>query len=1362
MAIKYGYLVDPNKQFQYKNGKNLTSGYLRVFDANTDDPAPTYSNWQLTPNPQNITLDDNGRAVVICDSSKSYRLEVFSYDGELLWTIEPLTCMGGGGSSVSVGVQDIISTDQSVQVDIHNGIADLSADRGDPQVIVTSSNTLTEDGQFTFTTATSRSGNKLNISDGQVVSARQYIHFEATVALVWAGAANASTEVSLTCLDTTEKRDFDLSFAHTEYLDVSADYEVSTDNTPLYVTVLNLYPGMTATVENFSVHAVTKRYGDGSEYRAGNGILIQAGEISVDPSVVQEKLEAGANISIVGNVISATAEPQQPADWAATEGVTRILNKPDLDVYATHSEVTYGLAQKQDTISDLSTIRSGAAAGATAVQPSEMDSALAGKQDVINDLSTIRSGAAKGATSVQPADLAPYAVASDVETALAGKQDTISDLSTIRSGASAGATAVQPATMNSALAGKQDTISDLATIRSGAASGATAVQPATMNSALAGKQDTIADLSDIRSGAAAGATAVQPAALEPYALTSDVNTVLAGKQDVISDLSTIRSGASAGATAVQPGDLATVATTGAYSDLSGTPTIPTVDQIYDGTSANAQSGVAVASAISGKQDTISDLSTIRNGAAAGATAVQPADLDPYAMTSDVNTALAGKQDSISDLATIRSGAAAGATAVQPADMNTALAGKQDVISDLSAIRSGAASGATAVQPATMNTALALKEDAANKSQTLDPTSATQFPSSAATASFVNSSVATNTATFRGNFNLTDLGLTYPATNAQIEAALDAHTWPVGVVPTNNDYVYVEIENPQTTGIDDVVERFKYDGTYWHYEYTLNNSSFTAAEKAAIDSGIDSAKVAIYDAHVANGDIHVTATEKATWNAKQDAISDLSTIRSGAAAGVTAVQPGDLATVATTGAYGDLSGTPTVEQTYDGTSANAQSGVAVAGAIAGKQDTISDLSTIRSGAAAGATAVQPGDLATVATTGAYSDLSGTPAIPVVDQTYDANSTNAQSGVSVASAVSTKQDTISDLSTIRSGAAAGATAVQPGDLATVATTGAYSDLSGTPTIPTVDQTYNAASANAQSGVAVASAISGKQDTISDLSTIRSGAAAGATAVQPGDLSAVATTGAYSDLSGTPTVDQTYSAASTNAQSGVAVASAIAGVNAVPASTSSDADKVLTVDAQGVPGWANAQAPISAGSGIDITNNVVSAKVDGSTIGTNSNGELESLVTQTNADWDAVSGVSEILNKPVPKTLSAGAGISITENQSTITIANTAPDVPIGSWEDVSTEAQFNTTPILAGTIEIKYNATLKLVSVTADVNLDAGAAGIFTWSNRLKPVANAFALGNALNLYVSQTGLTQPANATNRWVNGVWMWPVVGGN
>ena len=62
----------------------------------------------------------------------------------------------------------------------------------------------------------------------------------------------------------------------------------------------------------------------------------------------------------------------------------------------------------------------------------------------------------------------------------------------------------------------------------------------------------------------------------------------------------------------------------------------------------------------------------------------------------------------------------------------------------------------------------------------------------------------------------------------------------------------------------------------------------------------------------------------------------------------AVQPGDLATVATTGAYGDLSGTPTLAT------------VATSGLY-------SDLSGTP-------------NLATVATSGLYSDLSGTPAYP----------------------------------------------------------------------------------------------------------------------------------------------------------------------------------------------------------------------------------------------------------------------------------------------------------------------------------------------------------------------------------------------
>lgn len=65
---------------------------------------------------------------------------------------------------------------------------------------------------------------------------------------------------------------------------------------------------------------------------------------------------------------------------------------------------------------------------------------------------------------------------------------------------------------------------------------------------------------------------------------------------------------------------------------------------------------------------------------------------------------------------------------------------------------------------------------------------------------------------------------------------------------------------------------------------------------------------------------------------------------------------------------------------------------------------------------------------------------------------------------------------------------------------------------------------------------------------------------------------------------TVDQTYNALSENPQSGVAVAEAIATVKQVPASTSSDSSKVLTVNASGNPEWQTAQG----GGGVSILEN------------------------------------------------------------------------------------------------------------------------------------------------------------------------------
>ena len=81
------------------------------------------------------------------------------------------------------------------------------------------------------------------------------------------------------------------------------------------------------------------------------------------------------------------------------------------------NDLTNKVDKKQDKITDLATIKSGAALGATALQevPSEYvtetelkaveDSLKSSKQDKITDLATIKSGATLGATSVQIVDV---------------------------------------------------------------------------------------------------------------------------------------------------------------------------------------------------------------------------------------------------------------------------------------------------------------------------------------------------------------------------------------------------------------------------------------------------------------------------------------------------------------------------------------------------------------------------------------------------------------------------------------------------------------------------------------------------------------------------------------------------------------------------------------------------------------------------------------------------------------------------------------------------------------------------------------------------------------------------------------------
>lgn len=162
----------------------------------------------------------------------------------------------------------------------------------------------------------------------------------------------------------------------------------------------------------------------------------------------------------------------------------------------------------------------------------------------------------------------------------------------------------------------------------------------------------------------------------------------------------------------------------------------------------------------------------------------------------------------------------------------------------------------------------------------------------------------------------------------------------------------------------------------------------------------------------------------------------------------------------------------------------------------------------------------------------------------------------------------------------------------------------------------------------GAELTAGLATKQDVISDIADIRAGAALGATAVQPGSLATVATTGSYDDLSDKPTIP----------------------------------------------------AALSAGDGISIASDVVSAKVDGTTISVNVDGELVALGTGTDSAFLARYGTTTY--QEIAAAVADNRAVFVTGSANALTAV-----MPMTS---------FNTNPamVLFGTLIGSTEQTVKL--------------------------------------------------------------------
>lgn len=215
----------------------------------------------------------------------------------------------------------------------------------------------------------------------------------------------------------------------------------------------------------------------------------------------------------------------------------------------------------------------------------------------------------------------------------------------------------------------------------------------------------------------------------------------------------------------------------------------------------------------------------------------------YTTTEGLMLLLSSKQDTIADIETIRSGAASGSTAYQKpssgipsADLSLGVKGSLER-ADSAYQKPGTGIPGTDLA-ADVRSSLAKADTALQAHQDLTPITE-KIPATAsaqnqlADKAFVNSSIATATADFKGTF----LSL----------ASLQA------VAADNNDYGYVVSTDADG---NTVYNRYKYNGSAWVFEYALNNSSFTAAEWAAIQSGITAALVAKLNAIETGAQVNV--------------------------------------------------------------------------------------------------------------------------------------------------------------------------------------------------------------------------------------------------------------------------------------------------------------------------------------------------------------------------------------------------------------------------------------------------------------------------------------------------------------------------
>jgi len=385
----------------------------------------------------------------------------------------------------------------------------------------------------------------------------------------------------------------------------------------------------------------------------------------------------------------------------------------------------------------------------------------------------------------------------------------------------------------------------------------------------------------------------------------------------------------------------------------------------------------------------------------------------------------------------------------------------------------------------------------------------------------------------------------------------------------------------------------------------------------------------------------------------------------------------------------------------------------------------------------------------AASGADAEILNKPTIPTVDQTYDGTSTNAQSGTAVASALSGLSfDEVPQVGSGDDGKVLKASYSGGAGSYSWDTDSGEANVIEAITVNSESTTISSKTVNIPAVTASTSGVGGTSGvmTPSDKEKLD-----GLVSNVQSDWNAASGTAAEILNKPTiPTVDQTYSSSSTNAQSGVAVASAISGIADVPQVGSGDDGKVLKASYSGGAGsysWqpeSGGGATYTAGDGIAIDqSNNISVKIPTSSAGLafDGNGVLDVKTSTAKGIQKGASGLEVRLANSSGLELSSGLkvktdGTSIQVNSSGELEAMggggstyTAGDgIDISAQDVISVKTDGSTIQTNAdGELEVIGGGGGGEVNVIEGVKLDGAASVLTPDASKNVTIPNAVATG-----------------------------------